>query len=183
MYKNDKDKIFSYVIFPRYILEDYRNGLITKPEFIIYCYLRLSGNPYGKAYTSFENINNDMFSGKVSKNYINRVMLSLKNKEYLHYDSRKGRRGSFEVRFGDFLSPEGILISLDKYFKKGVTTPTHEEEKVDEEPSTSKELSEEEIGHRLDEIGTMFKGVNNKYTSGRVIGSYNNNDKYKNKNK
>lgn len=117
--QSENKKLDSFVPFPRKILSALRNGEISKNEYLIYGYVRLSGNPYGVAATSLENIRNDIFLGKVSINYCNQLLLSLKSKRYIYYPDRSGHRGSFEVHLGDWILPTKGIKTLDVFFVDG----------------------------------------------------------------
>src|SRR3989338_11270476 len=106
-----------YTTTPRYIPEDLRSGKMTRGEWRVYQWLRINADPYGKVSTSLILIRDDVFDG-ATENYINTILLSLKSKEYLYYQSRQGRRGSFDVHFGDWLLPDKKIKYLDKYFSK-----------------------------------------------------------------
>jgi hypothetical protein len=112
----DSRKLDNFVLFPRKILTALRAGEITKNEYIVYSYLRLSGSPYGIAVASLDNIRNDIFQGKVSVNYCDKLVLSLKSKRYIYYHDRRGRRGSFDVDLGDWILPTKAIKTLDKFF-------------------------------------------------------------------
>jgi len=113
--KNKEAQLSNWVMFPRDINSDFRNGKITRNEYIILMYLRLDMNPYGISKASLEDIKNDLLIG-VQKNYVNKLLLSLKDKRYLYYPSRAGRRGSFEIHFGEIVLPTGHIRTLDKFF-------------------------------------------------------------------
>ena len=115
-YNKKEGKLQNYVIFPRQLASDYRNRVITLDELSIHNWLRLNANLYGSSTTSLSDLSNDLFRGRKSENYINKLILSLKRKRYIYYKSRSGCRGSFEVKFGDFRLPTGVVTSLDKYF-------------------------------------------------------------------
>lgn len=115
-----KEKIANYVILPRSIVSDYRNGRISIPERNLLTWLRSNGNPYGIANVDLELLSKETFNTKVDKSYINRLMLSLKSKRYIWYQERKGRRGSFEVHMGDWILPTSEIRHLNKYFDQPV---------------------------------------------------------------
>lgn len=123
-----KGRLNDFVVFPREILQKLRNGTISRNEFCVFCYIRLSGNPYGVAVVSLDNIKNDIFGGKVTVNYCNKLLLQLKSQRLLHYSERTGRRGSFEVQLGDWVLPDKNIKTLDKYFTpfpvRGLEPPT-----------------------------------------------------------
>lgn len=113
--KNMKGGLKNYVIFPRQIGSDFRNGLISKPELLIYYWLRQNGDPYGIVRMGLPELQ-EFYPAKVSENWVNKVLLSLKAKRYIYYERRAGRRGSFEVHMGDFILPSGQIRTLDKFF-------------------------------------------------------------------
>ena len=118
-----ENPITNWVVFPRSIASLYKNGEINRAEFFVYCYLRIQCNPYGICTTHMEAIRNDVFGkegGKksVSKNYVNKILLSLKSKRLLFYLDRTGRSGSFEVHFPDFIDPNKKITSIEHLFIK-----------------------------------------------------------------
>jgi hypothetical protein len=111
------EKLENYVLFRREITSDFREGKISRDEFLIYCWLRLNANPYGIVSISLNDINDDLFYGKQSINYVNKMFLSLKKQRRIYYKKRTGNRGSFQVNFADFIIPKTKRITnLDKYF-------------------------------------------------------------------
>ena len=112
----------NYVVVPRVVAADYRNGRINRAELQTYLWMRINGNPYGIAHMSLETIAEDVFGSSKKKNYVNKIMLSLKSKRYIYYKHRSGRRGSFEVHFGEWIIPgkneagNPIIKSLDHLF-------------------------------------------------------------------
>ena len=178
--KIKNNRIENWVIFPRKIREDLINGLISKAEFFVLCYLRSGYNPYGKTHTSLENINSDVFGNEVSKSYINKIMLSLKSKRYLHYDNRQGRRGSFEVRFGDCITPDGAVLTLNKYFgQKLVENSSTDVTDDKEEVRGEGDLNQEQVNQKLKEIRKSIKGLSDEKKVDSVRGSYNDKDNEK----
>lgn len=119
---DNQKKIKNWIIFQRDILSLYRKKTISRNEYFTYLHLRLNCTPYGIAVTSISDINNDVFSGKVSDNYVNKILLSLRSKKLVWYENRQGSRGSFEVNFGDFIMPNGSIRTLEKYFNPDAVT-------------------------------------------------------------
>lgn len=102
-----------FVPFPRQVLADRKSGKLTPNEYELYMFVRHGGNPYGVASVSLEGLFADFSHHKwKDKNYVNKLLLSLRSKRYLHYDDRTGRRGSFEVRFPEFFTPTGGTTRL-----------------------------------------------------------------------
>jgi hypothetical protein len=112
----------NYVVVPRSVAADYRNGRINRAELQTYLWMRINGNPYGIAHMSLETVAEDVFGSSKKKNYVNKIMLSLKSKRYIFYEQRSGRRGSFEVHFGEWIIPskdeagKPIIKNLDYLF-------------------------------------------------------------------
>ncbi len=112
-----KEQPKPYTTTPRSITDDVRSGKLTPSEWRVYQWLRNNADPYGKISTSLMSIKNDIFDN-VNVNHINNLLLSLKKKRYLYYKERRGRRGSFNVYFGDWLLPDRKIAQIDKYFDK-----------------------------------------------------------------
>ncbi|MBU1165237.1 hypothetical protein KKA15_06815 [Patescibacteria group bacterium] len=142
-------KINNFVIFPRIIKSDYLEGKITRDEYFVYSWLRLSANPYGICTIGLSDLKNDLFRGRGSVNYVNKILLSIKRKRYIYYGNRKGRRGTFEVNIGDFLLASGKISNLDRLFKQekvrssDTTTPITKSEVIPEVKSASQRLDEQ----------------------------------------
>lgn len=110
--ESNGEKLRDYVIFPKYILSALRNGKITQNEYDLYAYLRHSANPYGITPVSLSALEDRYRYRGWSKNYINKLILSLRKKAYLGYPKRSGCRGEFEVRFPDFITPSKHITRL-----------------------------------------------------------------------
>jgi hypothetical protein len=105
-----KNKLDSFVPFPREVFHDLHGGKITPTEYDVYVRIRHAANPYGISTISLEGLLADFgYRGWKDKNYLNKILLSLRRKSYLHYPLRSGHRGSFEVRFPQFSTPDGVL--------------------------------------------------------------------------
>lgn len=136
-------KLENWVPFPRRIATDFRNGIITLNEMLVYIWLRLNANPFGISTTSLIGISEDLFESKKTENSINKILLALKRKKYLYYQRRTGSRGSFDVRFGEFILPNKHILSIDKYFetderrslgsKQGEIVPGHKQNQDNQE--------------------------------------------------
>ena len=109
----EEQEMSNYVILPRSIAKDYRDGRLTIAERNLYFWLRISGNPYGIAHVDMDNLAKESFNSSVDKSYINKLLLSLKSKRYVWYKERKGRRGSFELHMGDWILPSKQIKTLE----------------------------------------------------------------------
>ncbi len=116
----EKLKISSYTINPRSIKNDYLEGKITKPERNLLYWLRACGDAYGTATVNMDGLSQDTFNDSVTKNYINKLLLSLKSKRYIWYSDRSGRRGSFPIRLDDWPKKDGGIQTLDRFFEEDV---------------------------------------------------------------
>lgn len=166
-----QEKLKNFVIFPRKIAFDLREGLITRDEFLIYAWLRLTANPYGKSVTSLSNLSDDLFGSGKTENYMNKLLLSLKSKRFIYYKKRSGRRGTFEVLLADFLTPTKAITNLDKYFEKdgvrglgtGIGASESEVEQSLESPSQRLETINDDIWSTVSALSLNHKarGFNN----------------------
>ena len=108
------EKLINFVPFPRKDLSDFREGVITPNEYDFYSRLRHSANPYGITTISTGGLVTEFHDRGWTENYITKLLLSLKRKSFIHYDSRAGRRGSFNIKFRDFLLPSGAVSRLGR---------------------------------------------------------------------
>lgn len=166
----------NWIPFPRKIASDYKNGILSRKEYLLYCHARLQCNPYGIASVHLQSLRDDVFGSEGSKstvsvNYVNQLLLSLKKKRFIYYEARSGRIGSFEVRFGDFKSPDDKYISIDHYFKDPIEeepTSTASADKtevtieVEEEKQSLEELDNEAVkSNDLVDAKRKYRGYNN----------------------
>lgn len=107
-----------YVVMPRHISQDSRNGLISNPERNLLMWIRLTADMTGVSNCSMQGLADEAFNDKVSTSYINKLLRSLKGKRYLWYRDRNGRRGSFEVHLPEWLLKNGTVKEIDNLFHK-----------------------------------------------------------------
>ena len=174
--KNDGIVPASWVPFPRDILTSYKNGDLSRDEFFVYCYLRIQGNPYGICSTHLEAIRSDVFRKEgrkktPSKNYINKILLSLKSKRFLFYYDRTGRSGSFDVYFSGFRLSNEKFTDIKHLFEEEYSnrkvyllggTNSEANTEVEEAIQRSDTLENIDItsGELVDE-NNQFRGYNN----------------------
>lgn len=164
-------KLDNYVVTPRYIASDYRNGKITIPERNLWLWLRVCGSPYGIATVSLETLAKETFNKPVDKNYINKLLLSLKSKKYVWYSDRTGRRGSFELHMGDWILPSKYIKTLDKYFEGDVVRgeklmetygiPEVETEVTDLSQSFEVQNTVASLNESREKIRALIRGLDN----------------------
>ncbi|MDE2399626.1 MAG: hypothetical protein KGL67_01265 [Patescibacteria group bacterium] len=106
-----------FIPFPRFLVEHYRNHLITYRELELHNWMRLHANMFGIASVNVHAMLDDLPHFK-SVDRITKVLRSLRRKKYIHYQERKGRRGTFEVRFDHWLLKGGKVQTLDRYFEQ-----------------------------------------------------------------
>jgi len=174
------EKFENWVAMPRRFASDRRSGNISSSEFALLMWLRVNGNPYGIAVVSLKDINEDVFDGKFTISYVNKLILSLRKKRYIHYESRAGRRGSFEVHFGDWILPDKNIRSLDRYFEQKPVEPLYKrKESPEAEDSDEMKVSSQSSKDIKDDISKMVRG----FSTNPVRGSNNEtNNKNDNKN-
>lgn len=113
----EEEKPYNQV--PRYIASDFRAGRISRNALFIYLWLRTNADPYGVVTTSSENLRADLFP-ELKKNTVNKALIELRGKQYIYYELRQGKTGSFDVHFGDWRLPKGKgYKTLEKYFANG----------------------------------------------------------------
>lgn len=183
---NSKDDVVlrvmeDYVIHPRKLNRDVLQGNLTRDEYHLLVWLRGSANPYGIAIVTTSGLTRDVFGSKVTDNYTNRLLLSLRSKRYLYYTPRSGRKGSFEIKLSDFLLPTKKITTYESFASKdlargvgGVKSEIKEEvvAEVVEVSKKSEDLDNlKEQEESLFSITSVFRGDNN------------DNNNYKNKNK
>jgi len=174
MEKQEKKKLDSFVAFPRKIKSDLLNGTLTRNEYLVYGYLRLSGNPYGVATTSLADIRADIFRNEIGTNYCNKILLSLKRKRYIYYKRRAGSRGSFEVELGDWILKGKPIKTLDKFFEDtAVRDLSTEVVRAKPEESQSNDIDSQSFEN---EYTKLRSGLMDKIDNPQVRGAYNDND-------
>ncbi|MCD5384578.1 MAG: hypothetical protein LRZ97_01525 [Candidatus Pacebacteria bacterium] len=135
-----EDSQLNFVTLPRKIRDDYSTGKITTAERNLLMWLRLNGDPYGRAHVSIKSLAEDTFSKTVDSSYIRKLMLSLKNNKYIYFKGRRGSRGMFQVSFPDWIRPDKTISTFESRSIHNTDTPqaridTHQKEQ--ESPSSS----------------------------------------------
>lgn len=163
-------KIDSFTINPRSIKSDYYEGKITKPERNLLYWLRACGSPYGIATINMEGLADDSFNDSVSKNYINKLLLSLKGKRYIWYSDRSGRRGSFEVHMDYWILPSKQIKRLDRFFEdEGVRGEKQQEiigisevgsEFVEKSQSFESDNNVDSVSESKEKIRSLIRSLN-----------------------
>ena len=159
----------SWVSFPRKMRLDRLQGSLSPSEYDLNTWMRHGADPYGAIVVSLEGLVADFAHRSWGKNHINKLLLSLREKRYLHYESRSGRRGSFQVHFPDFRMPNGGISKLEKLEKVGFArggVATHDAPHAEEAPehpfSNQSFVSQKESISKLVETFSMNKGRGSK---------------------
>ena len=149
-----------YVIMPRYIAKDGRNGLLTNPERNLLMWVRLQADMTGVSHCSMQGLADEAFNDKMTTSYINKLLRSLKSKKYLWYQDRNGRRGSFEVHLPDWLLKNGNVKEIDYLFEQeSVETKAKVNDKPKPEPNTVSDKDSQSIEERKKAIRTMLSKI------------------------
>lgn len=165
----DEKEIESWVNFPRYINNYLATGKISRKEFFLYAWLRVTCDMYGKTYKTLSEMNFHIFNNAVSDDAVYKHLLSLKNKRLLYYPDRRGRKGAYEVEFDYFLKKNKEYTDISRYYKQTSGVSEYEsQEDVSEE-------KESEIQRLLDMRNTIIKEKSMDYQLSNFGGT--NNDK------
>lgn len=97
----------------RNTISDYLNDKkLTVDEFFVLIWLHLRANPFNGVFnTSYDAIRMEL-SGKYSKNEINKICLSLKLKEFIHFERQQGRRSSFSITIANYPLVSGYFKDI-----------------------------------------------------------------------
>jgi len=174
-----KTKLDNFIFFPRYIGEMLIRGEIDKMEYHLYMWTRIRCDAMGICRHGLESINDDLFSGKYTTNYINKKLLSLKSKRLIWYKNRQGARGSFEIHHGELSVIGGGVRTLDKCFddppvRSGVSTQSPSQSEVGAEV--------EKKNQKLKERVSRLKSSDS-FSFDRLVVRSDDNDKDKDKDK
>src|SRR3989344_4132066 len=106
-----------YNTIPHYIVSDYRNGKLNINQLRLLQWIRAIGTPYGIAITSLVDLNNDVFPDLDLKiNTINSYLIKLRQRQYIFFEPRQGKMGTFEIHLNHWLTPNMDYKTLDKFF-------------------------------------------------------------------
>ncbi|HBA45520.1 hypothetical protein A2W67_01925 [Candidatus Nomurabacteria bacterium RIFCSPLOWO2_02_40_28] len=106
-----------YNTIPHYIVSDYRNGKLNINQLRLLQWIRAIGTPYGIAITSLVDLNNDVFPDLDLKiNTINSYLIKLRQRQYIFFEPRQGKMGTFEIHLNHWLTPNMGYKTLDKFF-------------------------------------------------------------------
>lgn len=161
--KDSKEKLDNYVVFPRYVGDMLIRGEINSTELAVYSWTRIRCDGLGICRISLEDIKNDALGGKVSVNYVNKILLFLRTKKLIWYEDRQGCRGSFEIHHNDFITLNGSIKKIDKYF---------DEVKFRSE-TTNKLTSQSEVKPEVSSNVQKFLEGKNKLIAGKSFDSAN----------
>jgi len=175
-----KQELKPYTTVPRYIPSDYRQGKLTRNEWILYTWMRTNANPYGILPVSIAGLRAEIFPN-VTDGYINRLLLNLLSKKYIFFPKHQGRRGAFEVHFDDWLLPNKTIKQLDRY---------REHQRVRSEQALKTTLIPEEaqtINSSSQKYDETIRQLNKRFSFDSLIkevrSPYNDTDKEKDKEK
>ena len=107
----------NFVRLPRSLKEFYLDRYINFEQFFVLLWLWIKANPVtGKVDTSYEALRKD-FQEKFSKNYINKIMLVLKEQKLIWYPNQQGRRSSFNVDIQNYPLSNGGYRDISELFE------------------------------------------------------------------
>ncbi len=171
--KSKATDTFTFITVPRHVASDYRNGIISRQERDLLCWLRCSANPFGIAPITLESIAEDCFPRGVTLNYVNRILLSLKRKRYIYYEPRSGCRGSFEVHMDEWPLPREDktrpvqIRRLDKLFEGNTEVRDEKRDEVANESEADVVLASQ--SQRFGELKKGVKSLSSKLSMDNVF--------------
>src|SRR3989338_5038377 len=136
-----------YNIIPRYIAEDYLNKKLTRSELILCLWLRSIADIFGFTSTSVTALRDDMFPN-VETNTVQKLLLSLRKKRYIHFRNHQGRRGTFRIESDEWLMKDKGFKSIAHHFTQNevISKPL-----MTDEPMTKLGQNIEDENQKLDE--------------------------------
>jgi len=181
--KPEDKKIEPFIPVPRFITEDVANGKMTYREYELYIWMRLHTNIYGIATEIVSGLLGDLPHFK-SEDNISKFLRSLRSKKYISYPIRQGRRGSFEIRFYDWLydkkeiRPSGRHLNEDKL--RSLEEASMEEmsevsqNQTPQAPTLNSEIDIESIDKNQTYAGAKLRSHNNDTDTEHKIENYGN---------
>lgn len=138
---NDKDILTTdetrFLQLKYSIKEDYFNGVLTFDEMILFIWLQWQSNPInGKFFTSYTSLESEL-GGKYTKNSINKIMLSLKAKEYVWFPEHQGSRSQIQVVTKHYPLSKGHFLRIEKYFDNSSAEVDESTQKLQGDPSAT----------------------------------------------
>lgn len=99
-----------YNALPKYLYRAYTLEVVDRNEFFCLLYLFSKANPYGKCYITNLELAQEIFGADKKRDYIRKIIGSLKTKSFLYFDSNKGNRNKYEVTLYFFMCSGGNWI-------------------------------------------------------------------------
>jgi len=174
----------TFVQLPRAWMDEYLNKKLSFAELCVLVWLTWRANPYnGTVKTSYAEIASD-FRGEYKKEHINKVMLSLKRKQYLWFPHMQGSRGSFMAEISNYRFSKDTKKDITHRFTETKGRSVAEEEQkptesvaVLEENQSGSESNADSASQKLGtEIYKESKGI---WVETEYYGRSPNNDKEK----
>jgi len=172
--------ILPYNSIPHYIAVAYRNGDLNISQLRLLLWLRIIGTPYGIATTSLVDLKNDVFPDIDLKiNTINSHLLKLRQKQYIYFEPRQGKAGTFDIHLNHWLMPKKRYKTLDRFFSEPRQWTTTEEELTtkDSYPQAKSSEDSQKLREQNQKLNEMKGGLINRMSGNsehRQIRSYHN---------
>ncbi|MFC1594885.1 hypothetical protein ACFL3E_00470 [Patescibacteria group bacterium] len=201
-YQNNYQKYWpkGFIALPReYIRGAFSGGLINADEFFVINLLWVNANPYGLVpninSTVLVEMSQDYFDRrryfKNPKNAVNKILLSLKDKNFIFYPNFQGKTGTYDVKLNKFFTKDHTFIDLDKKVRDEHIVTAEVTAKINDDNKgeiKNNDTASAEVGEDMqklkNEISHMVKGfsMSDNVESGRSSNNENenDNDKYNN---
>lgn len=112
--KQQSENNGTFLRLPMWLKSDYLRGKLTLDELLALVWLWWCANPFnGVVKVSYAGLVAD-FSGKYTKNHVNKILLALKRKKCLWFSRQQGRRSSFEVKLHRYPLSKGGYTDIGR---------------------------------------------------------------------
>lgn len=159
-------KLLNFVLFPRYLVEEYLQGSINFKELFYITFIRANADPYGVTKTSLDALAIDF---KEKKNTVTKTLRSLKRRKYLDYDDRPGRRGTFQIHLDFWKLPDKSIKERWEFYTD-VEIKQRSAASVKRTSSTSQSLPMPNQ-RSISRIGACIPDENTEPTATEIIGT------------
>ncbi|MEI7810234.1 MAG: hypothetical protein WCI41_01605 [bacterium] len=167
-----EERLENFILTPRYLTDMLRNGKISVVEYLVLSWIRNNADPYGVTTTSLDDLANDL---NKKRNYINRIVLSLKSKKLIDYKDRTGRRGSFKIHLDFWILPNKTLKNRGEFYGRGeIRDLGNVSSEIESKPNQSNDMDIQSLNSKRNEL---IKGYSPFSSDSEVRGS--NNDTHK----
>lgn len=104
-----------FVQFERALAYDIEDALLTPDQLMLFVFIALKVNYRNREYrTSYREVSEILNVRRLSKNYVNKIMLELKSLGYIEYPDHQGKKGRIIIKLTEKRVRFGLKSSLPK---------------------------------------------------------------------